>query len=89
MKVAFLFGIEHLKQRGGGVAAKVAAQLVDFVEKQDWIATAGSAERLKDATWHGGHVGSTVAADVRFIPEAAEGDADEFPAERFGEASAE
>ena len=38
-ELGVLFGIEHLKQRGGRVAAEVAAQLVDFVEKQARIAT--------------------------------------------------
>ena len=33
-----LLGVEHLQQSAGGVAAEVAAELVDFIEEHQRIA---------------------------------------------------
>ncbi len=62
-----LFRVEHLEQGRGGIAAKVSAHLVDFVEHEDWILRPGLAQVLDDLARHGTDVGAAVAADLRLV----------------------
>ena len=67
--------VEDLEERGGGIAAEVAAEFIDFVEEDDWVASAGAADFGDEAAGHGTDVGAAVAADVGFVANAAEADA--------------
>ena len=89
MKALFWRGIEHFEQGGGGIAAEIGADLVDFVEQDDRVAGFDAAQGLNDAAGQGADIGAAVAADFRLVPHAAEGDAGEFPAEGVGDAFAE
>ena len=84
-----LLGIEDFEEGGGGVAAEVHADFVDFIEHEDGVAGGGLAEVLDDASGHGADVGAAVAADFRLVAHAAEGHADEFAAEGAGDGLAE
>lgn len=81
--------VEDLEERGGWIAAEVAAEFIDFVEEDDWVASAGAADFGDEAAGHGTDVGAAVAADVGFIANAAEADAREVAAEGLGDALAE
>ena len=81
--------VEDLEERGGGIAAEVAAEFIDFVEEDDWVASAGAADFGDEAAGHGTDVGAAVAADVGFVANAAEADAREVAAEGLGDALAE
>ncbi len=78
--------VEHFEQRRGRVALEGDAQLVDLVEQEDRVAGAGLLHPLDDAARHGAHIGAAVTADVRFVPRAAERDADVLPPHRAGDA---
>ena len=67
--------VEDLEERGGGIAAEVAAEFIDFVEEDDRVAGAGAADFGDEAAGHGTDVGAAVAADVGFVANAAEADA--------------
>ncbi len=77
-----LLRVEDFEQRGGGVAAEVRAELVNLVEHEDGVVGFGLADSLDDAAGERADVGAAVAADLGLVADAAEGDADEFPAER-------
>src|SRR4029077_9907804 len=74
-----LRGVEHLEQRRGGVALIADADLVDFVENETRIHGAGLLERLNDASGNGADVGPAMAADLRLVADAAEGNTHELP----------
>ena len=81
--------VEHFEQGRGGIAAEVGAELVDLVEHHDRVARAGLAELGDDPAGHRADVGAAVAADVGLVAHAAQGDADELAAHRFGDALAQ
>ena len=81
--------VEHFEQRAGGIAAKIGAELVDFVEHDHWIARAGAAEFLDDAAGHRADVSAAMAADFCFVANAAQAHPSEFAAERIGDGLAE
>src|SRR5690606_3335307 len=84
-----LLGVEDLEQRGGGIAAEVAPELVDLVEHEHGIARAGLAEAAQDLAGHRADVGAPVAADLGLVVHAAERDAGELAAERARDRPAE
>ena len=86
MNVWFCAGSSTSSRADGGVAAEIGAELVDLVEHHDRVARAGLAELGDDAAGHGADVGPAVAADVGLVAHAAQGDADELAAHRFGDA---
>jgi hypothetical protein len=77
-----LFGVEHLEQRRGRIAAEVGAELVDLVEQEHRIARSGAAQTLEDATGHRADVGAPVSSDLRLVAYAAERCACEFASHR-------
>ena len=81
--------IENLHQRRRRVAAKVPAELVDFVEHEDRIGDPGTAHALQDAARHGADVGAAVAAQLGFVVQAAEAHALELAAHGPGDGLAE
>ena len=81
--------VEHFEQRRRRVAAKIRADLVQFVEQNHRVAAFDAAQRLDDASGHRADVSAAMAANLRLVPHAAERDAREFAAERVGHAFAE
>ena len=81
--------IEHFQQRRRRVAAKIRADLVQFVEQNDRVAAFDAAQRLDDASGHRADVGAAVTANFRLVAHAAERDARELAAQRIGHAFAE
>ena len=67
-----LLAVQHLQQRGGGVAPHVAGQLVDLVQHQQRIHGARSAQRLDDTSRHGADVRFPVSPDVGLVTHAAQ-----------------
>ena len=81
--------VEHFEQRRRRVAAKIRADLVEFVEQNHRIAAFDAAQRLDDASGHRADVSAAVAANLGFVAHSAQRDAREFAAERVGHAFAE
>ena len=84
-----LLRVQHLEQGGGRVAPEIRADLVHFVHHEDGIVRPGAADALDDAAGHGPDVGPPVAADFGLVAHAAQGDADEVPAQGPGDGFAE
>ncbi len=80
-----LLGVQHLKEGRGRIAAEVHAHLVDFIQQHQRIDDTGPLHRLQDLSRKRSDVGPAVAPDLRFIPNAAQGDADELAAQRPGD----
>ena len=85
----FCSGSRTSSRARGGVAAEIAAELVDLVEHEDGVVGAGAAEGLDDLAGEGADVGAAVAADFGFVVHAAHGDAGELAAEGAGDGAAE
>src|SRR5262249_51676362 len=77
-----LFGVEHLEERGGGIALDAAAELVDLVKHHHAIAGACLSDRLYDIARQRPDIGSPVAANLRLVVHASEADADELAVHR-------
>src|SRR5947208_9009272 len=77
----FRSGVEHLEHRAGRVAAEVRAHLVDLVDQEHRVDRLGVAQRTDDRAGHGADVRPAMAADLGLVAYAADGDADELPAE--------
>ena len=77
--------IEHFEQGAGWIAAKVGADLVDFVEHEHRIARANPPELLDEAARHGTDVSPAMAADFSFIAKPAQADARELATKRLGD----
>ena len=73
-EAGILRGIEHLQQGRRGIALVVAAELVDLVEQQQGVFALGLDEGRHDAAGHGADIGLAVAADLRLVMDAAQGD---------------
>ena len=84
-----LLGVEHFQQGRARVAAPVRADLVDLVEHEDGIAGARTLDGLDDAARHGADVGAAVAANLGFVPHAAQAHAGEFATQGAGDALAQ
>src|SRR6266849_1635334 len=64
--------IEHLQQCRRWITPPVAADLVDLVEHDHWIQRAGLFQGARDAARERADVRAAVAADLRFIVDAAQ-----------------
>src|SRR5882724_11802473 len=80
-----LLRVEHLEEGRGRGAAKVHPELVDLVEHEHRILRPGAPESLDDLARQGADIRPAMAADLGFVPHAAERDAVELPAERAGD----
>src|ERR1043165_1435747 len=78
-----LLRIEHLQQRGGRIATEIVSELVDLVEDKDRILELRSTKTLDDLPRQRADVRSTMAANLRLVAHAAEGDANELAAKRL------
>ena len=90
MEGAVLLRVQGLQQRAGRIALEVGGELVDLVQDDDRIGGAGPEDAVQDPAREGAHVGFPVAADLRLVVHAAEGDAHvlapEGPRHAFAEA---
>ena len=73
-----LLRVEGLEQRGRGVAAEVASELVDLVEHEDRILHLNPLEVLDDLSGQRANVGAAMAPDLGLVVHTAERDAREF-----------
>ena len=81
--------VENFEQRRRRVAAKIRADLVQFVQQNHRIAAFDAAQRLDDSSGHRADVSAAVAANLRFVAHSAQRNARELAAERVGHAFAE
>ena len=72
--------IQNFQQCTGWIAAEIFAELVYFIQHNDWIIGAGTTHHLQHPTRHGADVRSAVPLDFGFIAHAAEAHAFEFAA---------
>ena len=86
---AVLLRIQGLEQRAGRVALEVGGELVDLVQDDDRIGGAGPLEAVQNPARKGAHIGFPVAADLRLVVHAAEGDAHVLATEGPGDRPAE
>src|SRR5262249_15931857 len=77
-----LLGVEHFKERGGGIALDAGAKLVDLVEHHHAVASPGLADRLYDVARQRPDIGAPVPADLRLVVHAAAADAHELAIHR-------
>ena len=69
-----LFRIQYFQKGGRNIPSVVAACLVDLVKKHQGIAYPGLLQGCRDPSRHGAHISLPVAADLRFVPDAAQAD---------------
>ena len=67
-----LLGVKDLQQRRGRVTLVVAPQLVNLVDEDKAVAAPRLAQSCDDPPGHGADIRLAVAADLRFVPDAAE-----------------
>ena len=89
MKVLFCCGSSTSSKRRRRIAAKIRADLVQFIQQDDRVAGLDAAQGLNDAAGQRADIGAAVAANLGFVAQAAEGDAGELAAERVGHAFAQ
>jgi len=77
--------VQDLQEGRGGIAAKIAAQFVDFVEHEHRIIGFRPADALDDPAGQSADVSAAVPPDLRLVPDAAQGDADELSAQGAGD----
>ncbi len=82
-----LLGVQHLQQGRAGVAAPVGAHLVDLVQQHERVAHPALLHERDDPPRHGADVGAPVAPDLRLVPHAAQGEAQEGPVQGPGDGS--
>ena len=75
---AVLLTVQYLQQCRCGVSPHIVAQLIDLIQHQQWIHGAAADKALHNAAGHSAYVGLAMAADVRFIPHAAQTDTAEL-----------
>ena len=85
-KCAVLLRVKHLEERARRIPAVILCQLIDLVQDHDRVGGAAALHGLHDPSGHGSDVSPPVPADLCFIPDAAQADADIFPPERTGNA---
>src|ERR1700736_2983067 len=76
--------VEDLEQRRRRITAPVTADLIDLVEHDHRVASAGFLESAGDPARQGANIRPAVTTDLGLIVNAAERDAGEFPAQRPG-----
>src|SRR6185312_10894758 len=84
-----LLGIEHLEQRGRGIAAEVVPDLVDLIHHEDRVDGPALLHALDDLAGERADVRAAVPADRGLVVDAAERDAVELAPERARDRSAE
>ena len=72
LKGCILSGIEDLQQSGGWVAMKTRAELVDFIQHEDGISTAGLFDPLNNISRQRADIGAPMPANIRLIMDPAE-----------------
>ena len=77
--------VEHLEQRGRGVAAPVGANLVHLVQEDHGVHRLGVAERSHQPARQRADIRAAVAADLGLVAHAAERHAHELAIERSGD----
>ena len=82
---AVLLGVEGFQQSGRRVAPEVACQLVDLVQQHQGVGGLGGDHGADDFAGHSTDVGTAMAADLGFIPHAAQTDAHILAAKAFGD----
>src|SRR5581483_9872546 len=71
---------------GGRIAAKIRADLVDFIQQDHWIVALGSAQRMKKTARQRADVRAAMPANLRFIAHATQRDTRKFTAQCLGHA---
>src|SRR4029453_13643941 len=72
LKSCILSGIEDLEQRGGWVAVKTSAELVDFIQHEDGVSTAGLSDSLNNIAWERADIGTPMPSNIRLIVDPAQ-----------------
>ena len=78
--------IEHLEQRGRGIAADVGAHLVHLVQHQHRRPRLTALQRVDDPAGDRADISTAMAAHFRLVAHAAERDARELAPQRLGDA---
>ena len=78
-----LLRIEDLEKGARRITVEGARELVDLVEHHDRIRHAGLRDAIHDTTRHRADIGTTVAADIRLIAYATEGNAHVLAVQRL------
>src|SRR5690625_2793689 len=73
--------IEDLEEGRRGIATEILADLVDLVEHEDRVLLSDLAESSQDTAWEGTDIGTTMAADLGFVPDPSKRESSESPAE--------
>ena len=85
-----LFRIEHFQERRAWVAAKIGAELIDFVEQQNWIHRARFLHHLNDLTGQRANIGAAMPSNFGFVTDASQAEPHELsarsPGDRFTQA---
>ena len=89
MEGPVLLRVKRFQQRGRRVALEVARKFVDLVQDDDRVGGAGPLDAGEDPARQGADIGLAVAADLRLIVHAAEGNPDVFAPEGPGDGLAE
>src|SRR5262245_38029716 len=72
LKGCILSGIENLKQCGGWVAMKTSAELIDFIEHEDGVFSAGLSDSLNYIARQRADVGTPMPPNIRLIVDPAQ-----------------
>ena len=88
-EVDVLFGVEGFEQRRGRVALVALAHLVDLVEHDHRVHHLDVLQGLHQLARLGADIGASVALDLRLVAHAADAEAEERPAEAFGDGLAD
>ena len=83
-ELAVLLAVQGLEQRARGVAPVVAPELIYLVEHHDGVHAPGLDEAVHEPAGHGAYIGLAVAAYLRLVVDAAEGDVGELAVHRAG-----
>ena len=82
---AVLLRVQRLQQSCRRVAPEVPCQLVDLVQQHQGVGGLGGDHGADDLAGHSTYVGTAVAANLGFVPHAAQTDAHIFAAKAFGD----
>ena len=64
--------VQDFQQCCGGIAAKIRAEFVDFIQHEYGIFCAGASQALYDASGQCADVGAAVSSNFRFVADAAQ-----------------
>ena len=67
LKGCILSGIKDLQQRGGWVAMKTSAELIDFIQHEDGVFAAGLSDSLNNIARERADIGTPMPANIRLI----------------------